>query len=268
MRLAEKLKVTLALSASLVLTSLVLSGCENPLGGYFAQEPTPSPSIQPKVNEVSESVKKAKANAELFHEMFLVVMMREPKDRAEFGNWVDTLNQGASLEGVYNGLVHSADYRALEESSPKSSEQTLKAFREEINFLEQELPKPTVLENFGLSSVFVLKRVIGEEALKVIAAKLANSDIKTQSTPSPGPSISPTGTSKRANLAAWYAKWAVHMASRNVDFGIPLRNKPDEAFHLKWALAVTDDQILWEVLNRLHRVLNTANGPLLGAPLH
>jgi hypothetical protein len=49
------------------------------------------------------------------------------------------------------------------------------------------------------------------------------------------------------------------MTQRNVDFGVALRNKADEAFHLKWATEVSEDQIIWEVLNRLHRVLNDAN---------
>src|SRR4051812_12728139 len=41
----------------------------------------------------SNAARNAKANAELLHEMFIAVNMREPKDRTEFGNWADTLNQ-------------------------------------------------------------------------------------------------------------------------------------------------------------------------------
>ena len=60
-------------------------------------------------------------------------------------------------------------------------------------------------------------------------------------------------------MALWYSRWVVHMASRNVDFGVALRNKPDEAFHYKWALTAAEDRLKWEVLNRVHRVLNEAN---------
>ena len=79
--------------------------------------------------------------------------------------------------------------------------------------------------------------MIGDEALKVIAAK----------------------SEYREKLALWYSKWVVHMAQLNVDFGIPLRNKPDDEFHYNWVLNNSNDRVMWEVLNRLHRVLNESN---------
>jgi hypothetical protein len=87
------------------------------------------------------------------------------------------------------------------------------------------------------ASIFTLKRVLGDEAIKVMAAK----------------------AEYKEKFALWYSKWVVHMASRNVDFGIGLRNKPDEAFHYKWAVEASPEKLKWEVLNRLHRVLNEAN---------
>ncbi|MEO5970768.1 MAG: hypothetical protein ABIQ95_12650 [Bdellovibrionia bacterium] len=230
------------LTGALLLMSC--SACEFPssLSNWINQDPAVRPEVSATPTEEalsSSAAKKAKANSEIFHEMFVVIFMREPKDRSEFGNWVDTLNQGASLEGIYNGLTHSEDYRNLEKTSPKASERAVKVFREEVTFLEAELPTPTQLGNFGLASIFLLKRVLSDEALKVIASKNA--------------------VAKNPGLAAWYAKWAVHMTQRNVDFGVTLRNKADEAFHLKWATEVSEDQIVWEVLNRLHRVLNDAN---------
>lgn len=110
-----------------ILTSVLLlifcAACESPFD-LDSQNPAPESSVLPLEKEkatdgVSSVAKKAKANSEIFHEMFVVVFMREPKDRSEFGNWVDTLNQGASLEGVYNGLTHSEEYRRLEKPLPK-----------------------------------------------------------------------------------------------------------------------------------------------------
>ena len=220
---------------------LFLVACESPFETEIeSPAPIPEVSSSPSVGAMSSGVaKKAKANAEIFHEMFTVVFMREPKDRAEFGNWVDTLNQGASLEGVYNGLTHSEDYRRLEKVSPKAPEKLVKAFRREIGLLEAELPVPPPRENLDLASLFILKRVLCDEALKVIASKNADNS--------------------KVLVATWYSKWAVLMTQRNVDFGISLRNRPDEAFHFKWATEVGGDQLMWEVLNRLHRVLNAAN---------
>jgi hypothetical protein len=103
-------------------------------------------------------------------------------------------------------------------------------------------PTPRVLAakyltQFIGASIFTLKRVAGDEALKVIGSK----------------------SQFREKLAMWYSKWVVRIAQRNVDFGISLRNKSDEAFHYKWAVESPEDRVKWEVLNRLHRVLNDAN---------
>ncbi|CAM6054213.1 unnamed protein product [Sphagnum tenellum] len=187
--------------------------------------------------------------------MMSVVLLREPKDKLEFGSWVDALNQGASLEGVYNGLVDSSEYRNLEAQTSAAPLAAIKAFREEVTKLEAELAKPTVLGDFGLASIFLLKRTLGEEALKVIHEKQLPDPT---SSPKLGDAkLSPSESHSPQKLALWYARWAAHMAERKIDFGLPLRNQGDEAFHLKWAMNATPDQLTWEVLNRLHRVINS-----------
>jgi hypothetical protein len=77
---------------------------------------------------------------------------------------------------------------------------------------------------------------LGDEALRVLSTK----------------------TSSPEELALWYGKWAANMASRKVDFGLALRNKPSPEFHARWARQAPPDRLKWEVLNRLHRVLNEA----------
>jgi hypothetical protein len=246
---------------------------------------TPSSGSSGNPDEaISDPAKTAKANAELLRELLQVVFMREPRDRAEFGNWADTLNQGASLEGVYNGMTHSAEYRKLEAVNAGASPEALKVFGQELAYLEIELPVPTPFDSRSASplpvlgdmssgvsgdqrviefqkpaavetkpdlalmadkysklfvgaSIFTLKRVISDEALKVVGTK----------------------TEYREKLAIWYSRWAVRLTQRNVDFGVSLRNKADEAFHFKWALQNPEDRIKWEILNRLHRLLNEAN---------
>jgi hypothetical protein len=273
---------------------------------------SPSPSSSPAVvadgssDYGSQNARNAKANAEFLHEVYRVVFNREPKDRSEFGNLVDSMNQGASIEGMYNGFTHSADYRKLELINSAASPEALRTFGEELALLESELPTPTdpetlvtppgeepgsvhaaekpkadgvnvieygkpaqpgvtatpaptasavtapaggvmspevkalserYIKAFVGTSIFTLKRVIGDEALRVLSAKKDSGE----------------------KLALWYSRWVGHMASRNVDFGIALRNNPDEQFHYKWALTAGEDKLKWEVLNRLHRVLNDAN---------
>jgi hypothetical protein len=261
-------------------------------GGEPGASARPAPSVSPSAELGSTRARDAKANAELLHEVYTVVYGREPKDRSEFGSLVDSMNQGASLEGMYNGFVHSMDYRRLEASGTSASPEALRAFGEELAILESgfstpveydrqgaPLPPPladgvTVIEygkpgapaavpsaspsvrpslspqalsalaekysrHFVGTSIFTLKRLMGDEALRVIVLQRDYPE----------------------KLALWYSRWVVHMAARKVDYGISQRNQADEAFHYKWALTAGEDRIVWEVLNRVHRALNEANRP-------
>ena len=254
--------------------------------------PTPKPVAKPDPDSegfVSSAARNAKENSELFHEIFVDVFMREPKDRSEFGSWVDSLNQGASLEGVHNGLIKSSDYRSLETSSKAANVVSLRVFAEELARLEVELPEPVEFEPgtyipnvpmgsvpsptpvpvvgfapeaalpgpqgdlsakipplaqkyskvFVTASLFTLKRVLAEEGLRVFSYE----------------------NQFKEKACLWYSKWAVHMAGLGVDFGIALRNRPDEQFHYKWALVAPTDRVVWETLNRLHRVMNASSQP-------
>jgi len=95
-------------------------------------------------------------------------------------------------------------------------------------------PASTCLEIFQGASFFTLKRVIGEEALKVIQVKATQSQA----------------------LAEWYGPWVKRMAGYKVDFGLKERNQADEAFHAGWSKSVPTDLLRWEVLNRYHRIIN------------
>ncbi len=218
------------------------------------QSPTPSFSLQ--------------ANAELLREMLYVVYQKEPKNVQEFLDFKNALDQGASIEGIYNGLTHSSRYRKYELSFPQSRAMTLKVFTQELWNIEVELPdwteftaksakplevfKPNEIRDlilptyksphtteyysriFSHASHFTLKRILGDEALKLIDSKKKN----------------------KSELDQWYGKWVVKLAQRNVDFGLELRNKQDEEFHTQWADSASEDRIKWEVLNRVHRLLN------------
>ena len=237
---------------------------------------------------LSDVERKHQMNAELLHELFLVVFQAEPKNRSQFGTYLNVLNQGASLEGIHNGMTHSSEYRELENTHSGSTPQAVQIFSEELVALEVQLPAITVFDEnsakplshvemptgseeismapapvpipgssvhrkekveayaalFQTASIFTLKRLFCEEAIKVIESKESSPEA----------------------LIAWYGQWAASIATRKVDFGIPMRNKSDEEFHKNWARTVlsTDkvagvDRLTWEVLNRIHRVLNASS---------
>jgi hypothetical protein len=282
---------------------IVLAGGSSPLAKR------PEPQTNQRKLPPSLAAERAKRNAEMLEEVLSVVYSRKPSNRGEFGSLVDTLNQGASIEGLYNGFTHSSDYRKLEVADPGSTPAALKVFVQELAYAEVELSavtefgpaanqplgmpvqptgevdsgngdanvvdfshsptpagvvspsaslavaKPSVeelkakyLSEFSGASIFTLKRVLGDEMLKLVDEKGFENDHASKA------------------LQAWYGPWVMHMASYNVDFGLPLRNRADAVFHSQWAAAADSDSLKWEVLNRVHRVLNSYNAQSATVP--
>lgn len=258
---------------SIALLSAVAACKGNPLSVFSRKGGAPAPVAQPSGSptpEFGQAARKSKENAELLNEMFRVVLLRDPASTTEFGSLVDTLNQGASFEGIYNGFTHSHAFRKLEFTSGVASAKAVQVFADLVEKFGVDAGSPAVFaasaakplpeidtvsevamvggqgpkassaaeyqKVFANASIFTLKRLAGDEALRAFSAK--NSD--------------------RERLASWYSKWVVAMAARGVDFGIEQRNRPDEKFHHDWALKATEDRIVWEILNRVHRVLNAA----------
>ena len=285
----------LALLAGGLLGS-TLSGCDlpEPMGSWVKEitggappaattAASPSPGAALSVEEIAQrTAKRAQSNAEFLQEMFRVVLLKEVQGSTEFPALLDTLNQGASLEGVYNGLVHSSQYREIEAGSGAASPASLKFFAEELAAIEMELPERTFFDStsgkplariemptgydtadpnaaaraesiapqkaaatvsalageyvkvFVGASPYTLKRVLGDEALKLITSK----------------------SKSKTDLVTWYIAFVARMVEKKVDFGLDLRNKADSDFHRNWAMTASMDKLQWEVLNRLHRVLN------------
>jgi hypothetical protein len=263
-----------------------ISGQQGPLGEQRDQKP---PSA-------------AERNAQILQEIYRVVRVVDPsvdpRANSDFAGWLDSLNQGASYEGVYNAFTHSKDQRKLE-SEPRSTaspaalnsfakelSQLLLVFKEipefteldpgplaEINPLDEsalrpsagpkviefaplvgregappERPTPEALAakiatHYTGSSVYTLKRVLGDWALRAIEYRRAESPER---------------------LWEWYADFAVALAQRGVEFGIRERNDSDRTFHRNWAQKASEDLLRWEVLNRLHRILNAAQPLVMG----
>lgn len=254
----------------------VLTGGRSPFAKVRPAPSPPAPSPGPSVQPRAVSAQTWEANAQLLREVWSVLYEEEPKDRALFGGYVNILNQGGSLEGIYNGFAHSDFMREKETRSPGCTPEALQAFAQELARIEAQLPtktqftaesaKPlahavtpgaapgaarqpvpapstavTILAMaesyariFAPASRFTLKRALGEEALKLIFHL----------------------RSSRPALASWYGPWAARLNRMGVDFGLELRNKPDIEFHKQWAMGASEDQITWEVLNRLLRLIN------------
>ena len=354
--LAEGAQIRLLIPAILIISIFgsTLVGCDFNLNQTVSQakaklvelltgkpvvEAMPAPSPSALSAGAIESIATARRNL-LLNEMYLVIFNEASPDRTEFTSWMDALNAGASFEGVYNGLVHSAHYRQMEIEKRGASAEAISIFAEELAILENSLathtvftaksaqpPAPISLATFSAdaanqasspdtspdnssleyenntdngdgafhsgdvaltpvvtfhsqgftpapspttpsanpaeyaklfigASIYTLKRILGEEVIKVMNEK----------------------NLYKGDQALWFSKWAIRIHQRGIDFGslLPdprgpvltpaqvddqstLRNSGDENAQFKWVMENTPDRLAWEVLNRIHRIMNHAN---------
>lgn len=245
-----------------------IQGCELPSSlSRILPERFSHPTAERPLTQAENSTR---GNAELLAEMVRVSLMRDPRDPKLFSDYVQSVDQGASFEGILNGWLHSDDYRKYETQSPPATPAARAFFLDEFKRLQKIVPvrmtadsgKPlprsgiptgstgeasqvsTAYETiFASSSVPILKRVLFDVLLARIEAGFKD------------PAV--TG------LEDWYASTAARLGEKGIDFGLPLRNEKDAAFHRKWFEEIEKtsssrarDLVLWESANRYFRILN------------
>ncbi|MBC7397070.1 MAG: hypothetical protein H7333_06470, partial [Bdellovibrionales bacterium] len=200
----------------------------------------------------------ARENSELLSEMMKVVFDEEEVDsKSDFGTLAHTLNQGASLEGIYRGIVMGSRYRAMETKNQAASPEELKAFAIELSELQDSMKNPSTFEmeeakkapsiEYPDGSVAVPHSIAGSQEVLPKRDKIEVRDGLVKIF------IGASGyTLKRTlgeealkkidemkmdsgELAQWYARFVLRMCLAKVDFGLELRNKPDFDLHFKFA---------------------------------
>jgi hypothetical protein len=182
----------------------------------------------------------------LVKEMYEQVYARPVKTGTDLNAWANVLGQRGSIEGVYHGIILSADYAAME--TGKADLRALRFFAVGMSVLENpnlgESDPKLVSSSAALakehmnSSLFTLKRLLGAKVLHESAKRREDKE----------------------KLAAWYADLALRWAKIGVDFGLPQRNKAEEIYHFKWAQENNLGLLQWELLNRVHRIMNFYGG--------
>ena len=258
---------------------IFLGGCRpiadtlKDLSHFGRPQPVPSQAAQDPT----------KANTELLYEMFTVVFLREPGNKVEFGDFVNVLNQGASLEGLFNGFSHSAFYRRLEEDpSTHASPGTLKVFSRELLELERAQLEP---RHFVKVDGLPLARATEPSTLEAAPTPTSTSAVTQTETASIPQTVdeyqilfssSSFYTLKRilsdeflrlvdartqkdsGALKEWMAHWCVRMSDAHVDFGVASRASTDIDFHRRWIEKTPPDRMKWEGINRLQRLINVS----------
>ncbi len=262
------------------------SGVKSNLG-LEAPTAVPAKSVGAPADELrSPAARKSREHAELLAEAIRVVFGREPRDPGLFAEYHASMNQGASLEGILNGLLHSAAYREFEAKSPTASATARAFFVDELVRIQDGLVstgnRPFLLTDASPSPLPKIEMPDAPSRLvqaspawkydrKTAAATYAKAFAKS-SAPIlrrvlveavearvdgfPGPASPEFGE--------WYAESAARLANAGVDFGMPERNRKEAAYFRAMydglvksrSPAEVRDRILWECLNRYLRVLN------------
>jgi hypothetical protein len=245
---------------------------QNELGA----SPTPTPILDPVAK--AESI--AKQNSELLAEIYKVVFNEdEVEDKSDYGSLVNSLNQGASLEGIYRGLVMGSRYRALESKAQGASPAELKFFaiemaelqsamRQPTQFSETEAKKPPSIDYPDGSlatptagAATVTKKRDKAEIMAGLLKTFIGASVYTLKRTLGDEALRKFDEDKDdiGNLARWYASTVVRLSQSKVDFGLELRNRADFDFHFRFAKNMAVDRVKWEALNRYHRYLNAVS---------
>lgn len=222
--------------------------------------------------------------------MIRVTFQTVPRDPQSFTAYLSSLNQGASLEGTLNGLVHSSQYREFEKKSAPAGELARAFFLDELSRIQSELPVPLPLSEKSGKPLMKFDFPTGSESASKNFTEVArNVEVSSaRSTYGVWFEKSSLPVLKRVlaeailaridaagpELGKWYSESAARLGGAGVDFGLAQRNLSDAEFHRKWydaliqrlTLEKAKDRVLWESLNREFRILNHLDATKKSAP--
>lgn len=165
-------------------------------------------------------------------DLFMAVKKQKGSDQ-EISQWLNTLSQGSSREGVYRAMVLDSKYSALEEQQLPSS---LKSHEFVSKFMEKFLNQKVKAESLAALNIYSLKRIVTEKTLEVF------DEIKR----------------KPADFYNWYA---LMQADLGKEHGAILKGKMakevDPAKHKHWAQEMPEQHLKSEIIIKLHTILNS-----------
>ncbi len=165
-------------------------------------------------------------------ELFKVTRKSQAKDE-DVANWINTLDQGGSREGIYQALVLDEVYAAMENMeerpSPKLTEFYVKSSHK---FLNQALKE----ESLAKLNLYSLKRIFVEKGLDLIEYY---------------------ETKNLDDLYRWYANFSADLAKDHPDL-LPseVRKETTAAFHYQWAKDMPLQHLKSEFIIKVHTVMN------------
>ncbi len=176
--------------------------------------------------------RKRQFDYKFLQEIFVVTRKTEAKDE-DLSNWLNTLDQGGSREGIYQALVLDEVYAALENMDEKPTNRLMDfTLKFSQKFLNQTFKKES-LEQLNLYS---LKRILSEKGLDLMEYyEMKDLDA----------------------LYRWYAIFSAELAQEYSPLlKSQIRSDTNPLFHYEWAKGMPVQHIKSEFIIKLHTVMN------------
>ena len=176
--------------------------------------------------------RKRQFDYKFLQELFQVTRKTEAKDE-DLSNWLNTLDQGGSREGIYQALVLDEVYAALENMEDKPSNHLLDfSLKFSQRFINQTFKK----ESLNQLNLYSLKRILTEKGLDL----MEHYEVHNLN-----------------DLYQWYAVFSSELAT---EYGpllkTQIRQDPRFEYHLEWAKSMPIQHIKSEFIIKLHSVMN------------
>ena len=181
--------------------------------------------------------KKRQYDFNFVQELFLATRKTEAKDE-DIANWMNTLDQGGSREGIYQALVLDEVYFSLESMEEKPSDKLINFY---INFSKKYLNQSLKPESIMKLNLFSLKRVLAEKSLDL----LEHFEMKDLD-----------------SMYRWYANFSSDVsANYSTVMTSEVRKNTSAKAHYQWAKEMPIQHLKSEFIIKLHLVMNNLQNP-------
>lgn len=165
-------------------------------------------------------------------ELFVVTRKSEAKDE-DLSNWLNTLDQGGSREGIYQALVLDEVYNGLESMEEKP---TKKLVDFSLNFSQKFLNQTFAPDALDQLNLYSLKRILTEKGLDLMEY-YETKDLDA--------------------LYRWYAIFSSDVAKNFTPFlKSSVRQDPSMRYHYEWAKSMPIQHIKSEFIIKMHAIMN------------
>lgn len=176
--------------------------------------------------------RKKQFDYKFLEELFLVTRKSEAKDE-DLSNWLNTLDQGGSREGIYQALVLDEVYNGLESIEEKP---TSKLLNFSLMFSQKFLNQTFKTESLNQLNLYSLKRIFAEKGLDLMEY-YETKDLDA--------------------LYRWYALFSAEIAKDYQPFlKSDVRKDTSARYHYEWAKSMPIQHIKSEFIIKLHTVMN------------